>query len=523
MELDRIKRNVAKMASANAPVSDIDGYLASEGVSVEQIKNHKIGTPQQPDVSVDNQPKGFIERVNEDLRQTGANAADIASYAGVERMIEHPINQAAGLVNIGAQGVKSAGNYMAEYLINPLNKAINPQAPNIGEALSNVASGTTDKINTVNKAINPNAPTLGEAAQNVSEGYGEFADQNPRKAVALKSLMQATSLIPAQKATTVAGSGLEKVASSNMGKALLEKAATPKDIMPNSEQFAAIKKTRYDEALKSGETFSPEGVANKLADEAATSKMDKVAGVMELEDAPRINSLMEKYETLRSRPMTIKEVDALDKELTQLKHSAVLGDKPSWELSSRLGDLQNSLRKSVLDAPSGSALAKGREAFIQERKMSDIEQIFRNAEGRPNEAAIIQTGYRNLARQARKKGSGWSKEQIDMMDKAAKGGLSIDALKFGSSKLLAAIVGSTGGFGSGAAVYLGNIAAGAGATALQTAKGRKLAESITKGLNVKGEPTTTNKIAQKLLDDVKNKEARIVSKVEERLTNNKGK
>lgn len=43
-DLDRIKRNVAKMAQMNAPESDIDGYIASEGVTLEQVRSHKIGS-----------------------------------------------------------------------------------------------------------------------------------------------------------------------------------------------------------------------------------------------------------------------------------------------------------------------------------------------------------------------------------------------------------------------------------------------------------------------------------------------
>lgn len=38
-DLARIKRNVAKMASQNAPMEDIDGYIASEGVSVDDVRN----------------------------------------------------------------------------------------------------------------------------------------------------------------------------------------------------------------------------------------------------------------------------------------------------------------------------------------------------------------------------------------------------------------------------------------------------------------------------------------------------
>lgn len=40
-DLARIKRNVAKMAAMNAPESDIDGYIASEGVTVDDVRNYQ--------------------------------------------------------------------------------------------------------------------------------------------------------------------------------------------------------------------------------------------------------------------------------------------------------------------------------------------------------------------------------------------------------------------------------------------------------------------------------------------------
>ena len=39
MDLARIKDNVAKMAAQNAPEADIDGYIASEGVSIDDVRN----------------------------------------------------------------------------------------------------------------------------------------------------------------------------------------------------------------------------------------------------------------------------------------------------------------------------------------------------------------------------------------------------------------------------------------------------------------------------------------------------
>ena len=40
-DLERIKGNVAKMASQQAPMQDIDGYIKSEGVTVDDVKNFK--------------------------------------------------------------------------------------------------------------------------------------------------------------------------------------------------------------------------------------------------------------------------------------------------------------------------------------------------------------------------------------------------------------------------------------------------------------------------------------------------
>lgn len=42
-DLLKIKKNVAKMASMGAPEEDIDGYITSEGVSLDDVRNFKMG------------------------------------------------------------------------------------------------------------------------------------------------------------------------------------------------------------------------------------------------------------------------------------------------------------------------------------------------------------------------------------------------------------------------------------------------------------------------------------------------
>jgi hypothetical protein len=45
-DLDRVKRNISRMISMNAPETEIDSYIASEGATLDQVRAHKVSTPQ---------------------------------------------------------------------------------------------------------------------------------------------------------------------------------------------------------------------------------------------------------------------------------------------------------------------------------------------------------------------------------------------------------------------------------------------------------------------------------------------
>lgn len=47
-DIDRIKRNVSKMVSGNAPEADIDAYIQSEGVTVDAVRSYKAPPMQTP-------------------------------------------------------------------------------------------------------------------------------------------------------------------------------------------------------------------------------------------------------------------------------------------------------------------------------------------------------------------------------------------------------------------------------------------------------------------------------------------
>ena len=109
-DLARIKRNVAKMASMNAPEADIDGYIASEGVSIDDVRNFK---PQEKDYTLGR--LGTIDRgVTFGLgRKLGGIVNAIGSYP-VDRVAE-------------ALGVQNTPSFMDRYheIVDPTMEAIN--------------------------------------------------------------------------------------------------------------------------------------------------------------------------------------------------------------------------------------------------------------------------------------------------------------------------------------------------------------------------------------------------------------
>jgi len=439
---------------------------------------------------LDEPNKDFAGRMAEDFarRQANARPTNVAFAQGDIGSLQagfQQLGQGAGLVgDFAGNVVGSAARYAGDLV----PEAIKEPAKDVGVRLYNYASDSA----------------AGDVARDYTRSYQDFAQKNPNIDRNLSALLNIGGLMAAGapiKGVSAASATVDTAgALANTGKRAairgVEKLATPARVMPNSEQLAEMGVKAYDAARASGEVFDAGKVTNKFLDAIESAKPRKVGGEIDTELAVSLESSLGKYKKLRDKPITIDDVDGLDKELSNLKDQAYNSGKN--QLGSELSNIQNALRGSVQDAPSGQALAQGRDMFRRKYQMEDVERIFRNAEGRPNEAAIIQTGYRNLANQARKKGSGYSKEQIALMDKAAKGGLSIDALKLLSSKLIPVVAGASGNVVGAGVGYMGNLAAGAGATALQTAKANKLAKSITKGITVEAEPTLVNRAAQKL-------------------------
>ena len=63
-DLDRVKRNISRMISLNAPETDIDEYIASEGTTVDAVRAYKPGTQQVAPKPVDPMKQRALDQVS---------------------------------------------------------------------------------------------------------------------------------------------------------------------------------------------------------------------------------------------------------------------------------------------------------------------------------------------------------------------------------------------------------------------------------------------------------------------------
>jgi hypothetical protein len=81
-DLDRVKRNVSRMVSLNAPETDIDAYIASEGATLDQVRAHKA-TPKPAGPGI---VASSLEGVGQGLSFGFLDEAEGAARAGINKI-----------------------------------------------------------------------------------------------------------------------------------------------------------------------------------------------------------------------------------------------------------------------------------------------------------------------------------------------------------------------------------------------------------------------------------------------------
>lgn len=121
-DLARIKSNVAKMASQGAPEQDIDGYIASEGVTVDDVRSFKASATDQADARA----KAGIARAQQVMANggpqpgSGHDAPDIANPNATNDRVGAFITGANDVPILGP-AMKAGSSAIAAGLVTPFS------------------------------------------------------------------------------------------------------------------------------------------------------------------------------------------------------------------------------------------------------------------------------------------------------------------------------------------------------------------------------------------------------------------
>ena len=168
-DLARIKRNVAKMASMNAPEEDIDGYIESEGVTIDDVRNYRELQP----VTEEQTPEKDYTLGRIATIDSGATFGFGRKIGGLLNAIgSYPVDRAAE-----ALGVENTPSFMDRYneIVEPVVKAKEEYAQDRPTEAIGLELGSSF-VNPVNKLgvgyIGKGANTLSKGLRSIGVGAG---------------------------------------------------------------------------------------------------------------------------------------------------------------------------------------------------------------------------------------------------------------------------------------------------------------------------------------------------------------
>lgn len=247
----------------------------------------------------------------------------------------------------------------------------------------------------------------------------------------------------------------------------------PPPAIPEANTLKAGSQATYDAAEKAGATLTPVFTDNFLSEvekiRPQTAEGKIFAGNNE------ISQMIERAQGLKGRPITLKGLEEIDKELTD-QVSQHFGPTGLNEQGKAILDFQDKLRDMV-DAASGAEISGSRQGldllkqaraeWSQAARMRDIEKIITRAQQMQNPATAIKTGFRTLFNNE-KRMRGFTKEEKAAIQKAAETGEGMDLLNTFGSKFIPIMHAATGGgIGGDIVSYIGAKGARNAAEALQ--------------------------------------------------------
>lgn len=426
-DLARIKRNVAKMAAQSAPEDDIDGYIASEGVTVDDVRNFKL---EQTTPKTDRLPeeRGVLRRVDDFVR----GVADTATFGFSDEI-------AAGLGSV--TGIGSAGGDYDENLAAERQRDDEGGLERFGGQVAGVLTNPAGRAKTLWDAAKGGAAA--GAAYGFGSGEGGFEQ---RRDEAIKG------------GALGAGAGvLVRGVANKIGDHLAAKT------IPSNDQIRKQAESAYNRAEAAGVIFKPEGV-NQLA---RTIVNDLAEFGFDESLQPGVAAVIRKFQGLDGQNVTLKGLDIVRR---VANNAAKVRDNPSQQelarqVIDRIDDfVANAGDDAVLmgNAKEGSkAIREARDLWSRFRKSQMVDKEAYKAELR---AASTGTGGNadNATRQNIRKllenPRGLNAQERAAAERVVRGSKGQNALRLVGRLAPTGVV--SGGVGSSAGAAIGSVVGG---------------------------------------------------------------
>lgn len=430
-DLARIKRNVAKMASQDAPIEDIDGYIASEGVSIDDVRNFRAA-PAEPAAAKEDRPNpgGWTPHAEADLAEkiTGTGSMADATGSGIAKAVPFGDEIVSGLnapFRAGREWLQGDGfdvgraydrNMQLEAELQRRREERSPIASTVGAVAGGLGAGSVAARGGLS-FLNGAKPTLASmAGRGAAEGatYGALYGAGEGRGIEDRGY----------NAMFGAGIGLlTGGATGALGSVGAQRAA--KSVIPGLDDLRAAGQAAYKQADDAGLIFTPQAVERLKMD--VGQKLVKMGYDPALQ--PGAAAVVRRIDDLEGQNVTLTGLDSLRKVAS---NGYQMGNKSN---NKAVGDIVASI-DNLISSPKGSeiltgdpkaawsALSKARDMWSRLSKAERLEYAVNKAKLRAastgsggNEDNAIRQNARRLLESER----GWTKQERVALQAIVKG------------------------------------------------------------------------------------------------------
>lgn len=441
-DLARIKRNVAKMAAQSAPEADIDGYIASEGVTVDDVRNFRPA--QQVNMSVSDRfaamPKAAAPGPMDFLSQgmSGLNE-------GIAMSLGAPVDLATLALNKAGEGINALTGSNIPQIDKPFGGSDRIRegllAPTIKEESSDPALRATRRV--MQEAGAWAVPGGGLAAKTAAP-FKTVAKELPAVFTSGAGAATAQAIAPDNPLAEFAGQMIGALAPGGVSRAVTK----PKS--PDINELRVTRDRAYEAVKKLGASYTPQSYDKMLVDLVQDVKSDSISPTRHERAYSFINDMIQRR---NGKPMTLTELDQLRQEVRRDLITPAYSN-PNAAADAHFGEkILDAIDDMIASDASGSQTMKvARESHARLRKSELIEEAIEKAERRASSTGSGGNLNNALRQNIRaildnpKRRKGFSKEELAAME---------DLVRQGKMENFLRVVGKLSPSGNGLMAALG--------------------------------------------------------------------